>query len=358
MIELLDHDDVLRFSHRQLLNYTGYGNRIAAAITYRMFKTVLTCLCPKHPVDRRSFLIRSAFKGSGIIDGIEFITRAESESRLEFINNSIPPEAPGSPLGSFYFEFYLRNRGCSLILNPVYFPKSFAEEVGRALDGVQTRDEQTHYDQTREEMAQRILTAPEEILFACQAIEGLHYAPRLEQNLDPDDNTTIQVVEGEDRLTFTFADMIAFHGRENIGGSGLGFKALQYALPRLSPHEPPQRRNIHIFSAFAGSGVLDVFELVLRVISDERLEVDIDAKIDGAEPAPTGSFYFQFSSDQHSLNFTLKPGLVPENFLNYARKNKTGVLSKMEKSLFQTVKEELAMTLLKSRAEDLFEEID
>ncbi len=357
MIELLDHDDVLRFSHRQLLNYTGYGNRIAAVIIYRMFKTVLTYLCPRHPVDRRSFLIRSAFTGSGIIDGIEFITRAESENRLEYINDLIPTDVPDSPLGSFYFEFYLRNRGCSLTLNPVYFPKSFADEVGRALDGVQTQEEQTRYDQTREDMAERILDAPEETLFTCRTIEGIHYAPRLEQKLDPVNEHAIHVLEGENRLTFIFGDMIAFHGRENIGGSALGFKALQFALPRLSAHTPPQRRDIHIFSAFAGSGVLEVFEVVLRVISDKRLEIDIDAKIDGAEPAPTGSFYFQFSSDQRSLRFTLKPGLVPENFLDYARKNKTGVLSKVEKSLFQTVKEELARVLLNSQTEDLFNEI-
>lgn len=359
MIKIRDYDDVLRIAHQNLLNYTGYGNLVAAALVYRLFEIGIEALSPDGPPDRRSFVIRSAFNGPGVLDGIEYVTRARSEDRLIIEPEIGPGHAPSSPFGRFYFELYLRNRGCALVLKDGFFTPDFAAQVQQYLDGNQTPAQRADYRQAREKLADRILTAPADDLFDRRPIDDLPAAVRLLGGPEPrmESRPFLKLRDGDDVLEIGFDDMVAYHGRENIGGVALAFKALEFALKRLSPTSPLDRGAVRVFSAFGGTGALDGFETALRVVSEDRLELDVDHKEPGATAAPTGTFYFRVWTPEASVALTPKAGAVPERFMSFALKNKAGQLSLTERSILQTVKEDLAIALMSSKAEDLFDEL-
>ena len=61
-------------------------------------------------------------------------------------------------------------------------------------------------------------------------------------------------------ITFSFDDMLKYHGPGSPGGVAVAFKALQRAFEVLSPGEPPARRSIVVRTPFRGPGARDGFE--------------------------------------------------------------------------------------------------
>ncbi len=81
----------------------------------------------------------------------------------------------------------------------------------------------------------------------------------------------------EDRgrtITFTFDDMMRYHGPHSPAGVAMAFKVMQRAFAALSPDRPPDRRSINVRTAFRGPGARDGFEAVTRAVSDGRYTVD------------------------------------------------------------------------------------
>ena len=85
---------------------------------------------------------------------------------------------------------------------------------------------------------------------------------------------TISVQELGRTITFTFDDMMRYHGPGSPGGVAVAFKAMQRAFDVLSPDEPPQRRSVLVPTPFRGPGGRDGFEAVTRAVTDGRFTVD------------------------------------------------------------------------------------
>jgi hypothetical protein len=58
------------------------------------------------------------------------------------------------------------------------------------------------------------------------------------------------------RISFSFEDVLKYHGGGSPGGAALAFKAIERALPLLEPPsgDPCERREIVIETAFRGPG--------------------------------------------------------------------------------------------------------
>ncbi len=84
---------------------------------------------------------------------------------------------------------------------------------------------------------------------------------------------TIVVQERGQRITFTFDDVMRYHGVHSPGGVAVAFKAMQRAFPLVSPTSRPAA-NIVVRTAFRGPGARDCFEAVTRAVSDDRYTVD------------------------------------------------------------------------------------
>ena len=85
---------------------------------------------------------------------------------------------------------------------------------------------------------------------------------------------TIEVVERGARISFSFADVLKYHGPGSPGGAAHAFKVLARALPLLDPDGPCERREIVIETAFGGPGARDAFEMVTRAVTGDRFRVD------------------------------------------------------------------------------------
>lgn len=365
MLALRDHDDAVYLSHRALLAHTGPANRVAAALVYRLMRQAAHTLSPGAPIHRYGMRVVSAFGGPGVLDGLDYITRGRTDGRLVVDAAIAPDDAPESPLGRFAFHVLLRNRGCALVLRPQYFPSEFAALVARQLDGSADADEAAAFRRAQTDLATAILDAPKGAVFEVRPIGDLPLRPTVQVDdagatITPEEAPPpiITLADGGDTVTVSFADMLAYHGRENIGGVALGFQTLAFVLPRLSPNGPLERRAVRVLSAFPGTGFLDALEVALRTTTDERMTVATDLEEPRGTAAARGLFVFRFQAPNRRLTVTLKDGLVPPAFRHYAGLNRAGQLNPVERTLFQGVKEDLARLLLSQQPEALFDILD
>lgn len=132
--------------------------------------------------------------------------------------------------------------------------------------------------------------------------------------------TTIEVCDNGERIALTFEDLVKYHGKTSIGGLALGFKVMERAFPLLSPEQPPERYDIHVYTAFDGPGARDAFEMAARVVTGDRYTVAHHLAPETAPHAPQGQFFFRLSYRGRTVDVTLRHGLVTEEFIQLVRR--------------------------------------
>src|SRR5258705_14015498 len=75
-------------------------------------------------------------------------------------------------------------------------------------------------------------------------------------------------------ITFTFDDMMRYHGVHSPAGVAMAFKVMQRAFAALSPEGPPPRRAVLVRTAFRGPVARDGFEAGTRAATDGRYTGD------------------------------------------------------------------------------------
>ena len=141
---------------------------------------------------------------------------------------------------------------------------------------------------------------------------------RMTTALPDDSGAELVVCDRGQRLAFTFADLLRYHGPGSPGGVAVGFKVLERTLPLLDPGGPCERREIEVVTAFGGPGARDAFEVVTRAVSDGRL------RIDGALARPERGralerFVFRLAYRGRVVTATLREGFVTDAFIDLAR---------------------------------------
>lgn len=76
----------------------------------------------------------------------------------------------------------------------------------------------------------------------------------------------IVVLEAGCEISFSYQDMLKYHGGRSPGGVAHAFKVLERALTLLDGGGGVERRAIFIETAFGGPGARDAFELVTRAV--------------------------------------------------------------------------------------------
>ena len=161
----------------------------------------------------------------------------------------------------------------------------------------------------------------------------------------------LSVAECGRTLTFTFDDMMRYHGPHSPGGVAMAFKVMQRAFAVLSPDEPPQRRSVVIRTAFRGPGARDGFEAVTRAVTDGRFTVD-RALLRADRGRLREDFVFRVSIGGRSVTLLLRDGFVTEEFIDLARSE--GRTADQEHRLDE-LKANLAQRVMASSAEDVYE---
>ena len=162
---------------------------------------------------------------------------------------------------------------------------------------------------------------------------------------------SITVLEDGKPLTFSFRDINAYHGGGFPGGVVHGLKAMQAVFPHLSA-TPPERREIHLLTAFSGPGGRDAIEMVTRALTDNRLTIDRSIGGKDVISDPPGPYVWRFTYCGKTVEARIKPGHVREEFVTLgAKPDKTAA----ENARLEELKAEMAERLLPLAADEIYD---
>jgi hypothetical protein len=162
---------------------------------------------------------------------------------------------------------------------------------------------------------------------------------------------SLDVVDRGTLLSFTFEDLMRYHGPGSPGGVAIAFKVLELGLPLLEGGAPPERRAIVIHTAFGGPGARDAFEIVTRAVTDGRYVVDPEL----ARPARGRALerlVFALVHPRTTVTLLLRDGFVDDEFVELAGMQARGAA--LEARL-DVLKRELAARVMAAPAAEVLE---
>jgi hypothetical protein len=161
----------------------------------------------------------------------------------------------------------------------------------------------------------------------------------------------LTVQEGGQSLTFTFDDMMRFHGGHSPAGVAMAFKVMQRAFVALSPDAAPERRSISVHTAFRGPGARDGFEAVTRAVSDGRYIVD-RSLVRPDLGRLREDFVFTVRIRDRTATLLLRDGFVTDEFIELAgAQNRT----QAEERRLDELKSELAQNVMTVPADQVYD---
>ncbi len=152
----------------------------------------------------------------------------------------------------------------------------------------------------------------------------------------------IVVLEDRREISFSFQDMLNYHGGGSPGGVAHAFKVLERALPVLGAGGLVQRRRLLIETPFGGPGARDAFELVTRAVTDQRLVLD-PALARPEHGRARERFVFRLTCEDRMVTLTLREGFVTDEFIALARRESRSPEQERELSV---KKEEMAARVM------------
>jgi hypothetical protein len=130
--------------------------------------------------------------------------------------------------------------------------------------------------------------------------------------------STIEVLDRGQRISFSFEDVVKYHGAGSPGGVAHAFKVLERALPLLDPDGLCERREIVVATAFGGPGARDAFEMITRAVTGNRYHVD-----PGLARPERGraleAFVFRLGYRDRTTTLAVREGFVTDEFIDLAR---------------------------------------
>jgi hypothetical protein len=162
---------------------------------------------------------------------------------------------------------------------------------------------------------------------------------------------SLEVVDRGTLLTFTFDDLMRYHGPGSPGGVAIAFKVLELGLPLLDSGAPPARREIAVRTAFGGPGARDAFELVTRAVTEGRYVVDPRLERP-ARGSALERFVFTLRHRETTATLLLRDGFVDDEFIDLAR---TRTRSATQEARLDVLKRDLAARVMARPAAEVLE---
>jgi hypothetical protein len=161
----------------------------------------------------------------------------------------------------------------------------------------------------------------------------------------------IVVLDGGREVSFSFDEMLNYHGGGSPGGVAHAFKVLERSLPLLDAARRLERRAIVIETAFGGPGARDAFELVTRAVSEQRFIVD--SWLTRPENGRARErFVFRLSYGDHSVTLALRHGFVTEEFIDLTRR---ATRTAAEEHRLAVMKADMTTRVMAAAAQDVYE---
>lgn len=165
---------------------------------------------------------------------------------------------------------------------------------------------------------------------------------------------SITVAENGRPMTFTFADIMKYHGYGFPGGVAHAFKVMQRAFPLLDGKAPPERAALAMETAFPGPGARDAFEMVTRMVTGGRYRVDPALADEELRRRVKGPYFFSFRYRDRTVDLTLRPGFVVDEFVALGAKQ---TRTSAEEARLDLLKVEMAERLLARPATEVYDAV-
>ena len=162
---------------------------------------------------------------------------------------------------------------------------------------------------------------------------------------------SLAVEERSRTITFTFDDVMRYHGSHSPAGVAMAFQVMRRAFALLSPDAPPQRRSVTVRTAFRGPGARDGFEAVTRAVTDGRYAVD-RSLVRADLGRLLEDFVFQVTIGGDTATLVLRDGFVTDEFIDLAH---TEIRTDAQEQRLDELKAQLAQRVLSTPTEDLFD---
>ena len=162
---------------------------------------------------------------------------------------------------------------------------------------------------------------------------------------DCSSSETIQVLEQDRLLTFSYESIMNFHGGAMPAGVALAFRMFQYltAACKERSGELPLRGNVTFFSGLGnnGQGILDTADCLYRIRRSGglRMEMPEFESLKAPEAPGGGKYLFSGSFGAMSWQAAVRPGFIPQDFFDASKK--AHLLRRQGKSLSDLQMEEL-----------------
>ena len=155
-VSVTDGGRELSFSFEDVDRYHGGGSPAGVATAFTVLQRAFGLLSADRPPDRRSVVIRTAFRGPGARDGFEAITRAVSDHRFT-VDRTLLRADLGRLREDFVFEVGTSGKTVTLALRDGYVTEEF---IDLARTQKRTPQQEAQLDALKSQLAQRLLTTP------------------------------------------------------------------------------------------------------------------------------------------------------------------------------------------------------
>jgi hypothetical protein len=159
------------------------------------------------------------------------------------------------------------------------------------------------------------------------------------------------VLDNGREVSFSFEEMLDYHGGSSPGGVAHAFKVLERSLPLLGTAGQVERHAIVIETAFGGPGARDAFELVTRAVSEERFIVN-PSLIRPEHGRARERFVFRLRYGERSVTLTLREGFVTGEFIDLTRQE---TRAPDEEQRLTAMKAEMAARVMAAAPGDVYE---
>jgi hypothetical protein len=156
LVAVRERGQVLQFGFDDLMKYHGPGSPAGVAVAFKAMELAFAALSPDSPPERRSVIVRTAFRGPGARDGFEAVTRAVTEGRYT-VDRTLLRADRGRLLEDFVFEVGVGGSAVTLLLRDGFVTEEFID-LARTDD--RTDVQERRLDGLKAQLAQRVMATP------------------------------------------------------------------------------------------------------------------------------------------------------------------------------------------------------
>jgi hypothetical protein len=157
-ISICDEAGEITISYEDMLKYHGRDFHSGLVLSFKAMKLAFEKLLGPEVPHRDKIRLVVGWNPPGVIDGLEYITRAFTRQRL--IVDPTPPKGPKAVFGRYYFEVHYEKRWVCLWIKEGIIPDEFTQLGGKTVAGIASPEEIARWKEYKKKIGHDLMTKP------------------------------------------------------------------------------------------------------------------------------------------------------------------------------------------------------